>query len=101
MNIIQMTKDDLREFAMKIVNEVRELDAEKREEEERNKRNAMLSTDEACRLLNVSRTTLWRLGRDGVLKGKKVRGSLRYSIQDLSALRGFDFLTKLENIKNR
>jgi len=45
----------------------------------------LLTTTEASKLLNISRTTLWRLVREGVLRQVVLRsvGSARYRLEEI------------------
>ena len=44
--------------------------------------NEWLTRDQACQRLGISTTTLWRLGRDGVLHATKVGGKILYKISE-------------------
>lgn len=43
----------------------------------------LLTVADTCRILNLSRQTLWRLSQDGTLMPVKVRGATRYRRQDV------------------
>jgi len=45
----------------------------------------LLTVADTCRLLNLSRQTLWRLDQDGLLTPVKVRGASRYRRDDITA----------------
>ena len=47
------------------------------------KTNALLTRDEACRRLRISRATLWRLGERGALPVVRVGARVLYREQDL------------------
>ena len=46
----------------------------------------LLTTEEACRKLSVSNTTLWRMAQNGTLKPVKVGVQNRYRLSDLKEL---------------
>lgn len=43
----------------------------------------LLTVADTCRLLNLSRQTVWRLDKDGALKSVKIRGATRYRRADV------------------
>ena len=43
----------------------------------------LMTSREAMRYLNVSRTTLWRLTRDGMLPAYRIGGDLRFKMADI------------------
>jgi excisionase family DNA binding protein len=49
----------------------------------RDETTALLTPDEAARRLRVSKVTLWRLVRDGVITKTYIRGAVRYDPNDL------------------
>lgn len=46
-------------------------------------RSKMITADQAADMLMVSRHTLWRWGKDGVLKPVKVGGKVLYRFEDV------------------
>lgn len=48
-------------------------------------RPLLVTTPEACRLLQVSRTKLWELDGRGLIRSVKVDGSRRYVLTSLEA----------------
>lgn len=46
----------------------------------------LLTTEETCRKLGVSTTTLWRMAQSGILKPVKVGVQNRYRLTDIAAL---------------
>jgi excisionase family DNA binding protein len=50
-------------------------------------RKRFYTTEEACEYLNISRLTLWRWRRDGLIRARLTpTGKLRYDIQQVRAL---------------
>ncbi|MCD8297056.1 MAG: helix-turn-helix domain-containing protein [Prevotella sp.] len=45
-----------------------------------------LSLKETARMMNVSKTTIWRYGNEGILKPVKVGGTIRYRLSDINKL---------------
>lgn len=45
----------------------------------------LLTTKEVMRFLSVSRTTLWRMVKDGELPAFRIGGDLRYKREDIDA----------------
>lgn len=75
-----VTLADLREFVGELLAEAA---AKPQEVEE-----TMLSADEVCKVLGISSNSLWRWGKSGYLKGKKVGRKVFYRKSDIDALQG-------------
>ena len=48
----------------------------------KSRENEYLTRAQVCQRLGISTTTLWRLGRDGVLQSTKIGGKILYKIAD-------------------
>ena len=68
---------DLKEFALELIEEI------KAQEKVDNK---MYTADEFAEKHSVSKQTLWRWCREGILKATKVGGKVYYKESDLKAL---------------
>lgn len=64
--MLMVTANDLKEFAMSLMEEARKIAQEEREKE------AYLTETEVCKLLNVTHTTLWRWNKNGTLPSCKM-----------------------------
>lgn len=64
--LLMVSAGDLREFALALMEEARS------QAEEAKQSEVYLSEKEACELLNVGHTTLWRWDRKGYLRAQKV-----------------------------
>lgn len=78
---VTVTTADLKEFALCLIKETRELKDGKPEAEER-----YLTTRETAKKLGVSENTLWRWGRSKYLAPVKVGGTLYYKMSDIEKL---------------
>jgi excisionase family DNA binding protein len=52
---------------------------------ERTDRSQLVTMEEACALLSVSRTTIYRLRRDGHLRAAQIGRKLLFRLRDLDA----------------
>lgn len=66
---------DLREFALHIIDELR---TNKPEEEPE-----LITVDEACKLLDISKPTLWRWSNNGIVKPIRKGGRVYYNHQEI------------------
>ena len=66
---------DLREFALRIIYELRTNEQEEETE--------FVTVDEACKLLSISKPTLWRWGRNGTVTPIKKAGRVYYQKKEL------------------
>lgn len=78
---VTVTTADLKEFALSLIKEVRELEETKPETEE-----LYLTTRETAKKLNVSGNTLWRWKRSKYLVPVKVGGTPYYKRSDIEKL---------------
>ena len=72
---------DLKEFAMLLIDEAKELGKAEREPEQ------WLTPKEAAELMGVSENTLWRWNASGYLKHAKLGRRPFYRLSDINALR--------------
>lgn len=77
-----ITLDDLDDFRLKLLDELKDL-LNHRSEPEKNK---WLKSVEVMNLLNISKNTLHKYRENGVLYGKKVGGIYLYGYQEIQAL---------------
>ena len=80
---LSVTPADLREFAIAIVQEIRDSTPAVKEKPHQ---EAYLSNDEVAAKFGVCKNTLWRWNRDGYLKPFKVGKKLYYRSSDVEAL---------------
>lgn len=78
--LLMVSASDLREFAWVLIEEARSQAEEAKEAE------TYLSEKEACELLNVGHTTLWRWGRNGYLCPQKVGRRKLYRKSDIEKI---------------
>ena len=71
--VIMATIGDLKQAMRQVINEMGLAQPQE---------DGYLTRDQACQRLGISSTTLWRLGRDGVLHPTKVGGKIIYKIAD-------------------
>ena len=84
--ILQVSADDLKEFAREILigaKSVAMIEAEAAAQSDQ-----LLTIDEAARLLSVSKMTLYRWDRNGILKKVEIGGKRRYRKSDIERLAG-------------
>lgn len=75
-----VTLADLKEFVSEMMVEAA---AKPQQTEE-----TMLSADQVCEVLGISSNSLWRWGKLGYLKGRKVGRKVFYRKSDVDALQG-------------
>ena len=84
--ILQLKKEDLKEFANQILlgaKSIAMLEAEAAATSDQ-----LLSIDEAAKLLSVSKMTLYRWDQNGILKKVEIGGKRRYRLSDIEKLVG-------------
>lgn len=86
--IFQVTGEDLRKFAENLLLNERAIAMQEAEEAARNK---LISVEEAAKLLSVSKMTLYRWDKNGILKKVEIGGKRRYRKSDIERLVGFRF----------
>lgn len=74
---------DLREFAEVLFDKWQQQEAAAREQE---CTDGVLSVGEVCKILNVSRGTLWRWNKEGYLKPVKIGRKSFYKQKDIAGL---------------
>ena len=87
--IFQVTGEDLRKFAESLLLNERAIAMQEAEESARNK---LISVDEAANLLSVSKMTLYRWDKNGILKKVEIGGKRRYRKSDVERLVGFKLI---------
>ena len=78
--LLMVSASDLREFALALMEEARSQAEEAKEAE------TYLTEKEACELLSVGHTTLWRWDRKGYLRAQKVGRRKLYRRGDIEKL---------------
>ena len=84
--ILQLKKEDLKEFANQILlgaKSIAMLEAEAAATSDQ-----LLTIDEAAKLLSVSKMTLYRWDKNGYLKKMEIGGKRRYRKSDIERLAG-------------
>ena len=84
--IIQVSSEDLKAFAQEILigaKSVAMIEAEAAASSDQ-----LLTIDEAAKLLSVSKMTLYRWDRNGILKKVEIGGKRRYRKSDIERLAG-------------
>lgn len=84
--IIQVSSEDLKAFAQEILigaKSIAMIEAEAAASSDQ-----LLSIDEAAKLLSVSKMTLYRWDRNGILKKVEIGGKRRYRKSDIERLAG-------------
>lgn len=84
--IFQVTGEDLRKFAENLLLNERAIAMQEAEEAARNK---LITVEEAAKLLSVSKMTLYRWDKNGILKKVEIGGKRRYRKSDIERLVGF------------
>ena len=82
--ILQITAGDLCEFANKLINSATEVACLQIQRADISKE--LLTIDEVCEMLKVSKMTLHRWDKNGVLKKIEVGGHRRYRRSDVEAV---------------
>lgn len=82
--ILQITAGDLCEFANKLINSATEVARLQIQRADISKE--LLTIDEVCEMLKVSKMTLHRWNKNGVLKKIEVGGHRRYRRSDVEAV---------------
>ena len=82
--ILQITAGDLCEFANKLINSATEVARLQIQRADISKE--LLTIDEVCEMLKVSKMTLHRWDKNGVLKKIEVGGHRRYRRSDVEAI---------------
>ena len=82
--ILQITAGDLCEFANKLINSATEVARLQIQKADISKE--LLTIDEVCEMLKVSKMTLHRWDKNGVLKKIEVGGHRRYRRSDVEAV---------------
>ena len=82
--ILQITAGDLCEFANKFINSATEVARLQIQKADISKE--LLTIDEVCEMLKVSKMTLHRWDKNGVLKKIEVGGHRRYRRSDVEAV---------------
>lgn len=82
--ILQITAGDLCEFANKLINSATEVARLQIQRADISKE--LLTIDEVCEMLKVSKMTLHRWDKNGVLKKIEVGGHRRYRRSDVEAV---------------
>lgn len=77
---VNVTVEDLKEFALAVVNEAMAARQEEREQEK------YLSPDEVAEMIGVSTNTLWRWNNDKYLCPIKVGRKSRYKLSDVKRI---------------
>jgi len=77
---VMVSLADLKEFVSEMISEAA---AQSQQIEE-----TMLSADQVCEVLGISSNSLWRWGKSGYLKGRKVGRKVFYRKSDVDALQG-------------
>jgi predicted DNA-binding transcriptional regulator AlpA len=78
---VNVTPTDLRNFAHDLVNEIIA-----REKPTPQKQEKLLTTEEVCEMLSVSRVTAWQWEKKGILKPKRIENVKRYRLADIEAV---------------
>ena len=84
--IIQVSSEDLKAFAQEILigaKSIAMIEAEAAASSDQ-----LLTIDEAAKLLSVSKMTLYRWDRNGILKKVEIGGKRRYRKSDIERLAG-------------
>lgn len=87
--IFQISGEDLRKFAECLLLNERAIAMQEAEEAARNK---LISVEEAAKLLSVSKMTLYRWDKNGILKKVEIGGKRRYRKRDIERLVGCKLL---------
>ena len=82
--ILQITAGDLCEFANQLINSATEVARLQIQRADISKE--LLTIDEVCEMLKVSKMTLHRWDKNGVLKKIEVGGHRRYRLSDVEAV---------------
>lgn len=78
--ILAVSAVDLKEFGLELIAMAK--DSNKHEDD-----NDLLSADECCKILNVSKNTLWRWNKTGYLQSIKIGRSPYYRKSDIDTLK--------------
>ncbi|MGI6243791.1 MAG: helix-turn-helix domain-containing protein [Prevotella sp.] len=84
-----MSAEDLEDFALAIVAKIRSMDAEARAKAvekakgKDDRQGGLLTAEEACQILGVTRGTLWRWDREGLLRKVKAGRKVLYMRKDV------------------
>ena len=84
--ILQVNSDDLKEFANQILLGAKSIAHE--EAEAAAKADQLLTVEEAAQMLSVSKMTLHRWDKNGILKKVEIGGKRRYRLSDIEKLVG-------------
>jgi predicted DNA-binding transcriptional regulator AlpA len=78
---VSVTPTDLKNFANDLVNEIiaREKPAPKQKEK-------LLTTDEVCEMLSISRVTAWQWDNKGIIKPIRIGNLKRYRLSDIETI---------------
>lgn len=84
--ILQVSSEDLKAFAQEILIEAKSIAMIQAEAAASS--DKLLTIDEAAKLLSVSKMTLYRWDRNGILKKVEIGGKRRYRKSDIERLAG-------------
>ena len=84
--ILQVTASDLRYFLDDLIFEIRSMTLAEAKEIKRG--DSLLTINEAAELLSVSKMTLHRWDKNGILKKVEIGGKRRYRKSDINRLAG-------------
>ncbi len=84
--VLQMSSNDLKGFARAILLGAQSIAREQAELAE--KADKLLTVEEAAQLLSVSKMTLHRWDKNGILKKVEIGGKRRYRLSDIEKLVG-------------
>ena len=84
--ILQVNSDDLKEFANQILLGANSIAREEAEAAAR--ADQLLTVEEAAQMLSVSKMTLHRWDKNGILKKVEIGGKRRYRLSDIEKLVG-------------
>lgn len=82
---IEMTGEDLCQFAEELIQKTLEAERQKKEEEAP-KQEIYLTSKETCKICNVCNTTLWAWAKAGYLVPYKVGKQKRYALSDINRI---------------
>lgn len=84
--VLQLKKEDLKEFANQILLGAQSIAHE--QAELATKTDKLLTVEEAAQMLSVSKMTLHRWDKNGILKKVEIGGKRRYRLSDIEKLVG-------------
>lgn len=84
---LEVSAESLCQFADRLIEKAQEARQQELQRQQRQcEQEKWLTTEEACKLCGVCKTTLWQWDRAGYLKPAKVGQRKRYALSDIKAI---------------